>query len=61
MTGTWQIQIHRLKIVKSVHSTNAIQTAAVTIINYKPLSDLNFARYTMMYGSYLVYQTYQEK
>ena len=28
-----------------------IQTAAVTIINYKPLSDLNFARYTGQYGS----------
>ena len=28
-----------------------IQTAAVTIISYKPLSDLNFARYTGQYGS----------
>ena len=28
-----KIQIHRLKIVKSVHSTNAIQRAAVTINN----------------------------
>ena len=25
---------------------SAVQTAAVTIISYKPLSDLNFARYT---------------
>ena len=51
-----KLQIHGLKIVKStlsVHSTNAIQTAAVTIISYKPLSDLNFARYTIMYGSYM--------
>ena len=30
-----------------------IQTAAVTIISYKPLSDLNFARYTGHYGSYM--------
>ena len=30
-----------------------IQTAAVTIISYKPLSDLNFARYTGQYGSYM--------
>ena len=29
------------------------QTAAFTIISYKPLSDLNFARYTIMYGSYM--------
>ena len=29
------------------------QTAAVTIISYKPLSDLNFARYTGHYGSYM--------
>ena len=48
-----------LKIVKStlsVHSTDAIQTAAVTIISYKPLSDLNFAiigTVTIMYGSYM--------
>ena len=45
-----------VKIVKStlsVHSTNAIQTASVTIISYKPLSELNFARYTIMYGSYM--------
>ena len=51
-----KLQIHRLKIVKSrlsVHSTNAVQTAAVTIISYKPLSDLNFARDTIMYGSYM--------
>ena len=32
-----------------------IQMAAVTIISYKPLSDLNFARYTRtgQYGSYM--------
>ena len=51
-----KLQIHRLKIVKSrlsVHSTNAVQTAAVSIISYKPLSDLNFARDTIMYGSYM--------
>ena len=30
-----------------------VQTAAVTIISYKPLSDLNFARYTGLYGSYM--------
>ena len=29
------------------------QTAAVTIISCKPLSDLNFARYTGHYGSYM--------
>ena len=29
------------------------QTAAVTIISYKPLSDLNFAMYTGHYGSYM--------
>ena len=29
---------------------SAVQTAAVTIISYKPLSDLNFARYTQHYG-----------
>ena len=32
-----------------------VQTAAVTIISYKPLSDLNFARYTGQYGSYMPY------
>ena len=31
----------------------AVQTAVVTIISYKPLSDLNFARYTGQYGSYM--------
>ena len=40
----------RLKIVKS-HS--AVQTAAVTIISYKPLSDLNFARYIQHNVSYM--------
>ena len=29
----------------------AVQTVNVTIISYKPLSDLNFARYTQHYGS----------
>ena len=32
---------------------NAVLTAAVTIFSYKPLSDLNFARYTQHYGSYM--------
>ena len=35
---------------------SAVQTAVVTIISYKPLSGLNFARYTEQYtgqyGSY---------
>ena len=33
--------------------TRLVQTAAVTIISYKPLSDLNFARYAILYGSYM--------
>ena len=32
---------------------SAVQTAVVTIISYKPLSGLNFARYTGEYGSYM--------
>ena len=32
---------------------SAVQTAAVSIISYKPLSDLNFARYIQHYGSYM--------
>ena len=32
---------------------SAVQTAVVTIISYKSLSDLNFARYTEQYGSYM--------
>ena len=32
---------------------SAVQTAFVTIISYKPLSGLNFARYTGQYGSYM--------
>ena len=32
---------------------SAVQTANVTIISYKPLSDLNFARYIQHYGSYM--------
>ena len=32
---------------------SAVQTAVVTIIRYKPLSGLNFARYTEQYGSYM--------
>ena len=32
---------------------SAIQTAVVTIVSYKPLSGLNFARYTEQYGSYM--------
>ena len=30
---------------------SAVQTAVVTIISYKPLSGLNYARYTEQYGS----------
>ena len=29
-----------------MHTCREVQTAAVTIISYKPLSDLNFARHT---------------
>ena len=48
-----KIQIHRpkkqqLKSVLSVHGTDAVQIAAITIISYKPLSDLNFARYILV-------------
>ena len=33
---------------------SALQTAVnVTMISYKPLTDLNFARYTQHYGSYI--------
>ena len=32
---------------------SAVQTAVITIISYKPLSGLNFARYTGQYGSYM--------
>ena len=32
---------------------SSAQTAVVTIISYKPLSGLNFARYTGQYGSYM--------
>ena len=32
---------------------SAVQTAVVTMISYKPLSSLNFARYTEQYGSYM--------
>ena len=32
---------------------SAVQTAVVTIISYKPLSGLNFARYTGQHGSYM--------
>ena len=44
-----------LKIVEflNMHSASAVQTANVTIISYKPLPDLNFARYTQHYGSYM--------
>ena len=34
-----------------MHGT--VQTAVVTIISYKPLSGLNFARYTEQYDSYM--------
>ena len=32
---------------------SAVQTAVVSIISYKPLSGLNFARYAGQYGSYM--------
>ena len=32
---------------------SAVQTAVATIISYKPLSGLNFARCTGQYGSYM--------
>jgi hypothetical protein len=38
--------ISRLNIVQILNTHSAVQTAAVTIISYKPLSDLSFARYT---------------
>ncbi len=34
-------------------AVSAVQTAVVTIISYKSLSGLNFARYTGQYGSYM--------
>ena len=43
----------RLKIVEFLNMHSAVQTADVTIISYKPLSHLNFARYTQHYGSYM--------
>jgi hypothetical protein len=33
-------------IVQILNTHSAVQMAAVTIISYKPLSDLKFARYT---------------
>ena len=32
---------------------SAVQSGVVTIISYKPLSGLNFARYTGQYGNYM--------
>ena len=51
--GTWQNSHVSLKnlIVKILNMHSEVQRAAVTIISYKPLSDLNFARYTGQYGS----------
>jgi hypothetical protein len=49
--------ISRLKIVTILNTHSADQRAAVTIIGYKPLSDLNFARYTGHYGSYMPSQS----
>ena len=43
----------RVKIVEFLNMHSAVQTANVTIISYNPLSDLNFARYTQPYGSYM--------
>ena len=40
----------RLKIVEFLNMHSA---ANVTIISYKPLSGLNFTRYTQHYGSYM--------
>ena len=37
--------------ILSMHS--AVQTAVVTVVSYKPLSGLNFARCTEQYGSYM--------
>ena len=37
--------------IPGMHS--AVQTAVVTIISYKPLSGLNFVRYTEQYDSYM--------
>ena len=56
VTSTWQNSnqsAKNSKIHMSVYSTNAAQTATVTIISYKPLSGLNFARYTILIGSYM--------
>ena len=46
VTGTLAKFKPRLKIVQISVCTNGVQTAAVTIISYIPLSDLNFAVYT---------------
>ena len=42
-------------MVEILNMHSEVQTAAAiyTIISYKPLSDLNFARYTEQYGSYM--------
>ena len=37
------------KIVEILNRYSAVQTVDVTIISYKPQSDLNFARYTQYY------------
>ena len=42
----------RLRIVEFLNIHSAVQKADITIISYKPLSDLNLARYTQHYGSY---------
>ena len=55
-SSDYQIYIVSDYIIDQTVVTNAIQiyqTAAVTIISYKPLSDLNFARYTILYGRQL--------
>ena len=48
-----KIQI-KLKVVEILNMHSAVQTSAVTIISYyKPLSDVNFVRYTQYYGMQL--------
>ena len=53
VTGTLAKFKPRLKIVQISACTRGVQTAAVTIISYIPLSDLNFAVCTGQYWSYM--------
>ena len=52
LLGTWQ-NSYLGKNSKILSMYNAVQIAVVTINSYKPLSGLNFARYTQLYGSYM--------